>query len=73
MICEYCSGNTVDKKVRRQHWLAGKLYIVENVDAKVCSECGERYFHITTLEMIDRVLSGQHIVKETIGVEIVTV
>lgn len=72
MICEFCSGNTINRKVRRQHWLHGKLYIVENVDAEVCTECGERYFHVKTLEMIDRILCGEHIVKERIGVEIVT-
>ncbi|MBF0457331.1 MAG: YgiT-type zinc finger protein [Nitrospirae bacterium] len=73
MICEFCSGNTVGKKVRRQHWLHGNLYIVENVDAEVCTECGERYFHVKTLEMIDRILTGEHIVKERIGVEVVTI
>ncbi|MEO5360402.1 MAG: YgiT-type zinc finger protein [Nitrospirota bacterium] len=72
MICEFCTGNTIDKKVRRQHWLHGKLYIVENVDAEVCTECGERYFHVKTLETIDRMLGSEHEVKERIGVEIIT-
>ena len=60
MICEFCSGETVKKKVKRQHWLHAKLYIVENVEAEVCSECGERYFHATTLDAIDRVLEAEH-------------
>ena len=42
MICEFCGGKTRKKKVRRQHWLHGKLYIVENVEAEVCTDCGER-------------------------------
>jgi hypothetical protein len=29
MICEFCEGNTRTKPVRRQHWLDGKLYIIE--------------------------------------------
>ncbi|MBM4028256.1 MAG: YgiT-type zinc finger protein, partial [Planctomycetes bacterium] len=36
MKCEYCGGETVQRKVRKQHWLKGRLYIVENVDAEVC-------------------------------------
>jgi YgiT-type zinc finger domain len=72
MICEFCGSNTITKKVKRQHWLHGRLYIIENVEAEVCTECGERYFHVKTLEMIDRILDGEHIVKEKIGVEIVT-
>lgn len=72
MICEFCGGKTIRKKVKRQHWLQGKLYIVENVDAEVCTECGERYFHATTLDEIDRLLLAEHEVKERIDVEIVS-
>jgi len=43
MNCEFCSGETVGKKVRKHHWLHGKLYVVENVEAEVCRACGERY------------------------------
>lgn len=71
MICEFCGEQTVKKKVKRQHWLHGKLYIVENVDAEVCSECGERYFHAKVLEEIDRLLEKEHPVKERINVEVV--
>lgn len=36
MICEFCAGVTAKKKVKRQHWLRDRLYIVENVEAEVC-------------------------------------
>ena len=72
MICEFCGGQTVRKKVKKQHWLHGKLYIVENVEAEVCSECGERYFHATTLDEIDRLLETKHEVKNEILVEVVS-
>lgn len=72
MICEFCEGQTKKKKVIRQHWLNGRLYIVENVDAEVCAECGERYFHAMTLDAIDKYLSKQHNVKKNINVEVVS-
>ena len=72
MICEFCGGQTRKKKVKRQHWLRGKLYIVENVEAEVCTECGERYFHATTLDNIDQLLLAEHTVKAKIDVEIVS-
>ncbi len=72
MICEVCHGSTIAKQVKRQHWLNGRLYILENVPADVCSECGERYFHATTLDDIDRLLQAEHAVKETLNVEVVT-
>ena len=60
MICEFCDGETLKKKVRLQHWLLGRLYIVEDVEAELCPECGERYFHATTLDQIDRMLEAEH-------------
>lgn len=71
MICEFCDGKTTKKRVRKQHWLHGKLYIIENVEAEVCRECGERYFHAKTLDAIDQLLEGKHSVKDKIQVEVV--
>ncbi|MGH8588835.1 MAG: YgiT-type zinc finger protein [Gammaproteobacteria bacterium] len=71
MICEFCGGNTGKRKVKRQHWLRGHLYIVENIEAEVCAECGERYVHATTLDAIDHYLSTEHHVKENLNVEVV--
>lgn len=72
MICEFCSGKTRNKKVKRHHWLQGRLYIVENVSAEVCLDCGERYFHATTLDEIDQHLLADHEVKARIDVEVVS-
>ena len=72
MLCEFCGGETKKKSVKRQHWLNKKLYIVEDVNAEVCTECGERYFHAKTLDAIDDYLSKKHTVKAHINVEIVS-
>ena len=72
MNCEFCDGKTKKKKVKRQHWLKGRLYIVEDVEAEVCTECGERYVHATTLDTIDQLLSKEHAVKANLNVEVVS-
>lgn len=72
MICEFCNGETIKKKVRKHHWFRNKLYIVENVEAEVCSKCGERYFHAKILDEIDHLLETKHAVKERINVEVVS-
>lgn len=72
MICEFCGGQTAKKRVRRQHWLHGKLYVVENVDAEVCLDCGERYFHARTLDALDRFLESEHDVQRLLQVEVVS-
>jgi YgiT-type zinc finger domain-containing protein len=71
MKCEFCGGDTKLKRVKRQHWLKHKLYIVEDVEAEVCSECGERYFHAKTLDAVDAFLLKQHAIKERLNVEVV--
>lgn len=72
MDCEFCEGKTAKKKVTKEHWLHGKLYIVENVEAEVCLECGERYYHANVLDNIDNLLSSEHEVKDRMDVEIVS-
>jgi YgiT-type zinc finger domain-containing protein len=72
MICEFCGGQTSKRYVRKQHWLHGKLYLLENVEAEVCRGCGERYFYARMLDAIDRLLEGKHAVKENLQVEVVS-
>jgi YgiT-type zinc finger domain-containing protein len=72
MICEFCGSETVEKKVKRLHWYKKKLYIVENVPAQVCRECGERYFHSQVLDEIDRMLETDYVVKERLEVEVMS-
>ena len=72
MQCEICNGTTKSKKVKKQHWYKKKLYIIENVEAEVCKDCGERYFHAKTLDKIDNLINGKHDVKEIISVEVLT-
>jgi YgiT-type zinc finger domain-containing protein len=72
MICEFCGGQTVKKRVRKTHWHLGKLYLVEDVEAEVCRECGERYYHATTLDAIDQMLeSGRLMVRSQLSVQVV--
>ena len=72
MKCEFCNSETKVKKVRKQHWYEGKLYIIENVEAEVCRECGERYYHASKLDKIDEVISGDHKIKEILSVEVLS-
>ncbi len=72
MMCEFCGGETISKKMRKIHWFQGRLYIVDDVETEVCRECGERYYHATTLDAMDELLeSGCPVVKEQLQVQVV--
>jgi hypothetical protein len=54
------------------HWQQQQLYIVDDVEAEVCQECGERYYHATTLDAINQMLSaGTLAVKQQLQVRVV--
>ena len=72
MQCEFCGGTTVQRRVRKSHWLKKRLYLLEDVPAEVCPECGERYFHAQVLDRIDRLLMKEHQIKQQIQVEVVS-
>ncbi len=63
--------HTTQRCVRKQYWFQKHLYIVEDVPAEVCTECGERYFHARVLDSIDRMLAAEHRVKARLQVEVV--
>lgn len=72
MTCDFCQGKTKNRRVRKNHYFKRRLYVIENVPAEVCQSCGERFFHAETLDEIDRFLEGDHPVKETLQVEVVS-
>ncbi len=71
MKCDFCKGKTVTRRVKKHHWHKGQLFLVEKVPAEVCRDCGERYYHATTLDAVDRLLLGDHQVKKKLSVEVV--
>lgn len=40
--CHTCGERMVEKRVKQDFWIKGKLIVVEDVPAGVCPQCGER-------------------------------
>ena len=71
MKCEFDNAVTAKKRVTKHHRLDGKWYVVENVTAEVCPECGERHFSAKALDAVDAMLRKDHAVKRRMNVEVV--
>ena len=59
MKCVICRGETIEAENVREELHVGDDIVYVNVDALVCSQCGERYFDRATvrrLESIEREL-----------------
>ena len=51
--CHYCKGQLEEKQVTRMQEYRGHWYIIENLPALVCRQCGETYY---TPEAHDQVI-----------------
>jgi YgiT-type zinc finger domain-containing protein len=43
--CYYCRGDLFEGTATLDKKHEGKHYLVEDVPARICSNCGERYFN----------------------------
>ena len=40
--CHVCGEQMVEKRIKQDFWLKGKLVVIESVPAGVCPQCGEK-------------------------------
>ena len=40
--CEICDAKMVEKLIKQDFWIGGKLVVIDNVPAGVCSLCGAK-------------------------------
>ena len=58
MICSKCGGRTVARTIRICACEASPPTIVENVPARVCSQCGEQELTDQTIAALERMRDG---------------
>lgn len=55
--CMYCGGTLVKRNVNRMQEFEGHWYLIENVPALVCEQCGEVYYSMAANDMVLRLVS----------------
>jgi len=70
--CQFCGGNVIKKIINLDLWRREELYIFKNVPAKVCEQCGEKYFSSKIYGIIDRLLKENSIPDETMVVPVLS-
>jgi YgiT-type zinc finger domain-containing protein len=40
--CEICDAKMVEKRIKQDFWIRGKLVVIDNVPAGVCPQCGAK-------------------------------
>jgi len=54
--CSVCKSTLKQKKITYTQELGGKVYVVSDVPALVCSQCGEQYLSPDTVDRIQEVI-----------------
>ena len=64
--CEYCDGELTDKKIRLDYRAGTKLVAIENITARVCVKCGERYYDAVILKKVESFAKRKDGIKKTV-------
>lgn len=68
--CPFCRGSIEERQIEHPHRWGGRLYILRNVRAEVCTQCGETFFSPNTLEAMDRIVEGNNAPSEYVSVPV---
>lgn len=63
--CSVCKASLKKQKIRYTQSIGEKIFIVENVEAEVCPQCGEQYLSPDTVEKIQNIIESGKTPKET--------
>jgi YgiT-type zinc finger domain-containing protein len=70
--CQFCGGTLMKKTVHLDLWRKEELYVLKNVPAKVCDQCGEKYFSSKIYGIIDKLLKEKSKPDETMVVPVLS-
>lgn len=54
--CYYCKGPLRRSRIEHMHSWGGQHFLIKNVAAEVCAQCGEAFLSPATLKEIDHVV-----------------
>lgn len=58
-ICSVCGSKLKEEKITYSQAIGKKFYIVENVTAQVCPQCGEQYLSPATVDAIQELIESK--------------
>lgn len=59
MSCSFCDGELEERIVQYEYRWEGKLFVFEDVPARVCRQCGELYFDARVVKAMEKAVLSQ--------------
>jgi len=66
MACEFCDGTVERRVILTDFHYMGRTIYVDGVPARVCRQCGERYFDGVVYERLEAIAKRSGRIKKTI-------
>ena len=57
--CLYCRGRLEERTVQRVQEYKGRWFIIENLPALVCTQCGERFYTPEAHDLVVRLITKE--------------
>ena len=70
--CYFCRGKVTAGHIQHIHRWGNQVFILENVPAEICQQCGEVYFAPDVLAQMDKIALNKLKPKTTIQVPVYT-
>lgn len=71
--CVYCGGEVTEHRVEVDYRYHGRLYILEDVPAGVCVQCGEQFFTAEVAKRMEAAVAGLGSEVSTVPVPVIAV
>ena len=68
--CYFCKGKVTEGHIQHIHRWGEQVFILENVPAEICQQCGEVYFAPDVLAEMDKIALSKMKPKMTIQVPV---
>ena len=59
MTCSFCDGELEEQLIQHEYHWEGKLFVFEEVPARVCRQCGERYLDAEVVKAMEQAVLEQ--------------
>ena len=70
--CYFCRGQIVQRRIEHLYRWEGRIFLIKDLLADVCEQCGEAYLSPDVLKRIDQAVSGSEMATEFITVPILS-
>jgi YgiT-type zinc finger domain-containing protein len=72
-MCDYCHSKLPlsEKRVTVYRKRQGQVFVLENVPARVCQTCGERYFAAEVVQAMEKMMTEPAVPTRTMTVPVI--